>query len=82
MQNKLKIIECDLLKARMLLEQKGERRDIKNLFMESVSYAIENGIAHPFWFEKNTVNQIVSEMKTELNKEEKKTLLNNGSFLK
>lgn len=69
MQNKLKIIECDLLKARMLLEQNGERRDIKNLFMEAVSYAMENGIAHPFWFEKNTVNRIVYEMKPELLKE-------------
>jgi LuxR family maltose regulon positive regulatory protein len=69
MQNKLKIIECDLLKARMLLDNEGERRDIQNLFVEAVSYAMEDGIAHPFWFEKNTVSQIVSEMKTELNKE-------------
>jgi LuxR family maltose regulon positive regulatory protein len=37
--------------------------------VEAVSYATEDRIAHPFWFEKNTVTQIVSEMKTELSRE-------------
>jgi LuxR family maltose regulon positive regulatory protein len=52
-----------------LQENQGSRRDIQNLFVEAVSYATENRIAHPFWFERNTVDKIVSEMKTELSKE-------------
>ncbi|MFA9377295.1 MAG: LuxR C-terminal-related transcriptional regulator [Lachnotalea sp.] len=68
-QNKLKIVEGDLLKSRILIENQGDKRDIQNLFIESVSYAIEDGIAHPFWFEKKTTNRIVNELRMELEKE-------------
>jgi len=68
-QNKLKIIEGDLLKSRILLETQGNKRDIQNLFIESVSYAVEDAIAHPFWFEKKTSDIILNEFKPELEKE-------------
>jgi LuxR family maltose regulon positive regulatory protein len=74
MQNKLKIVEGDLLKLRMLLTNQGDKRIIKNLFVEAVSYATEDKIANPFWFEKNSVNQVLlimnAELKKELSKEE------------
>ncbi|SEW14636.1 LuxR C-terminal-related transcriptional regulator [[Clostridium] fimetarium] len=68
-QNKLKIVEGDLLKARMLLENQGNIRDIQNLFLEAVSYAIDDRIANPFWFERKTANKIMLDLKTELKKE-------------
>lgn len=67
-QNKLKIIEGDLLKTHMLIDSEGDKRDIQNLFLEAVSYATENRIALPFWFEKKTVNKVLSVMKAELQK--------------
>jgi len=68
-QNKLKIIEGDLLKTRMLLENHGNTRDIQNLFIEAVSYAIVDKIANPFWFERNTANKVIADLKVELKKE-------------
>ncbi len=69
MQNKLKIVEGDLLKTRMLLENQGDKRDIQNLFIEAVTYATEDKIAHPFWFEKETSYKILSDLKLVLKKE-------------
>ena len=68
-QNKLKIVEGDLLKAHMLLENQGNIRDIQNLFLEAVSYAIDDKIANPFWFERKTATKIMSDLKEELKKE-------------
>ncbi|WP_115028037.1 LuxR C-terminal-related transcriptional regulator [Acetobacterium bakii] len=69
MQNKLKIVEGDLLKTRMLLESQGNTRDIQNLFIEAVSYAAEDEIANPFWFEQKTAHKVLGDLKTELKKE-------------
>lgn len=68
MQNKLKIVECDLLKAHILLDTGGNKREIQNLFLESISYAVENNIALPFWFEKKTVAKLLKEIEPELRK--------------
>ena len=68
-QNKLKIVEGDLLKTRMLIENQGNIRDIQNLFIEAVSYAAENKIAHPIWIERKTANKVLSDLKTELKRE-------------
>jgi LuxR family transcriptional regulator, maltose regulon positive regulatory protein len=65
-QNKLKIVEGDLLKAKFLLENQGNKREIQNLFIEAVSYACSNVIAIPFWFEKKTVEAIIQNMYQEL----------------
>jgi len=69
LQNKLKIVEGDLLKTRMLLENQGNIRDIQNLFIEAVAYAISDKIANPFWFERKTTSKVMSECKIELSKE-------------
>jgi LuxR family maltose regulon positive regulatory protein len=68
-QNKLKIVEGDLLKTRMLLDNNENKRDIQNLFIEAVSYATEDKIANPFWFEKETTDKLWSDLKLELKKE-------------
>ncbi|HEX3021271.1 MAG TPA: LuxR C-terminal-related transcriptional regulator [Lachnospiraceae bacterium] len=65
-QNKLKIIEGDLLKARFLSENDGKIREIRNLFIEAVTYANENLIALPFWFEKVTVSKLLTQMGAEI----------------
>jgi LuxR family maltose regulon positive regulatory protein len=65
-QNKLKIIEGDLLKARFLSENDGKIREIRNLFIEAVTYAYENLIALPFWFEKVTVSKLLTQMGAEI----------------
>ncbi len=67
-QNKLKIIEGDLLKARILVERNGNKREIQNLFLESISYAVEDGIALPFWFEKEITGKLLKEFELELKK--------------
>ncbi|MBU4439981.1 MAG: LuxR C-terminal-related transcriptional regulator [Firmicutes bacterium] len=69
MQNKLKIVEGDLLKLRLLLATNGDPRVIRNLFIEAVSYAAENCIANPFWFERNAVVTVFKEGKTAFKKE-------------
>lgn len=65
-QNKLKIIEGDLLKARILSAGEGNKRVIRNLFLESISYAAEEGIAIPFWFEKEITGKLLKEMEADL----------------
>lgn len=52
-----------------LIENQGKKRDIQNLFIEAVSYATDNKIANPFWFEKETVTQVLTDMKMEIKKE-------------
>ncbi|BCN31023.1 LuxR C-terminal-related transcriptional regulator [Anaeromicropila herbilytica] len=68
-QNKLKIVEGDLLKTRILLDNAGDQKEIKNLFIEAISYAAVNRIAHPFWFERATTERIGTIMKEELKEE-------------
>ena len=65
-QNKLKIVEGDLFKIRMLLDLEGNKNDIQNLFLEAVFYGAENGLALPFWFEKKTTEKVVADMEVEL----------------
>lgn len=67
-QNKLKIIEGDLLKARILYGLDGNRREIQNLFFESISYAVEDEIVLPFWFEKEITGKLFKEFETDLKK--------------
>lgn len=67
-QNKLKIIEGDLLKARILLESDQNKREIQNLLIEAVSYAYSNSVAISFWFEKQTVESILQKMGDEIHK--------------
>lgn len=67
-QNKMKIIEGDLLKARILNRKGGNKREILNLFLESISYAVENEIAHPFWFEKDITEKLKKEFELDLKK--------------
>lgn len=64
MQNKLKIVEGDLLKLRLLVTTNGDQRVIQNLFIEAVSYATENCIANPFWFEYQSVMAVFKEGQT------------------
>jgi LuxR family maltose regulon positive regulatory protein len=64
MQNKLKIVEGDLLKLRLLVTTNGDQRVIQNLFIEAVSYATENCIANPFWFEYQSVMVVFKEGQT------------------
>lgn len=65
-QNKLKIVEGDLLKIRFLYGQRKPTREVINLFLEAVSYASENIIAVPFWFEKAVVKEITEKYNTEI----------------
>lgn len=67
-QNKLKIVEGTLLKARIMTEQKGADREVLNLFIEAISYAYENKIAEPFWFEKVTITKLLHIYQEELEK--------------
>jgi LuxR family maltose regulon positive regulatory protein len=67
-QNKLKIIEGDLIKARILSEQNGNKREIQNLFYESISYAVYDNIAQPFWFEREITEKLLKETELELRK--------------
>jgi LuxR family maltose regulon positive regulatory protein len=67
-QNKLKIIEGDLLKARILNGKGGNKREILNLFLESISYAVGDEIAHPFWFEKDITEKLKNEFEADLKK--------------
>jgi LuxR family maltose regulon positive regulatory protein len=67
-RNKLKIIEGDLFKVHILLDKKGDKRSIQNLFVEAVAYASENTIALPFWFEKETTKRVLMDMETEIQK--------------
>lgn len=50
--NKVKIIECTLMRARWLYEEKREGQRIVNLIAEAVTYACQECIRLPFWFEK------------------------------
>ena len=59
LQNKLKIVEGVLLKVRIISEQEGSDREVVNMFIEAVSYAFDDVIALPFWFEKETVLSIL-----------------------
>ncbi len=67
-QNKLKIIEGDLLKARILYGMDGNKREIRNLFFESISYAVEDEIVLPFWFEKEITRKLFKEFEIDLKK--------------
>lgn len=67
-QNKLKIIEGILLKIHIVSEQDQFNKDLLNLFIEAVTYAYENKIAHPFWFEKEQVKLILKHYQKELSK--------------
>jgi len=67
-QNKLKIVEGDLLKTRFLLEHEGRAREVLNIFLEAVAYAYENTIAIPFWFEKETVEIIINKFHVDIEK--------------
>ncbi|AFA49920.1 LuxR C-terminal-related transcriptional regulator [Acetobacterium woodii] len=69
MQNKLKIVEGDLLKMRLLVETNSDKRVILNLLIEAITYAVENCIANPFWFERKSVVRVFNEFKIELKKE-------------
>ncbi|PWJ72807.1 LuxR C-terminal-related transcriptional regulator [Murimonas intestini] len=66
--NKLKIAEGSMLKARMLYEGGGDRRVLLNLFVEAVSYGTENGLALPFWYEKETAAAILEAFPQEIKK--------------
>lgn len=66
--NKLKIVEGSLLMARMLYESGGDRRIMLNLFVEAVSYAYENGLVLPLWFEKEAAAGILEAVREELKK--------------
>ncbi len=66
LQNKLKIVDLDLMKTRFLLPTENSEREVLNTFIEAVSYAYENGIALPFWFEKKTVETVMKNYPGEL----------------
>lgn len=65
-KNKLKTVEGTLMKARFLYEQKIDNKRVLNLIVEAVSYAYQEQIAAPFWFEKECLNEILNDMKEEL----------------
>ncbi|MDO5522039.1 MAG: LuxR C-terminal-related transcriptional regulator [bacterium] len=65
-QNVSKIVEGDLLKVRYLLEQTDRVRELLDTFVEAVSYAYGEEMRHPFWFEKETVKQVLAKFKEEL----------------
>ena len=77
-QNKLKIVEGDLLKLYILINEQGNKRDIQDIFVEAISYAVENEIALPFWFEMNTVKSTIKlageDIKKKISQEEEKFL--------
>lgn len=50
--NKMKIVECALLLAGILHEQKQDEKRVGNLLIEAITYACEEQLALPFWFEK------------------------------
>jgi LuxR family maltose regulon positive regulatory protein len=73
-QKKLKIVEGDLLKVRFMYEQNQSKRELINLLVEAVTYAYENTIAVPFWFEKKTIKILLeayaSDIQSKLSPEE------------
>ena len=63
--NKIKIVECCLLKVRILLEQNREKEKLLNLMAEAAD-ASNREIAVPFWFEKETMIKVFERYSAEL----------------
>ena len=63
--NKVKIVECCLLKVRILLEQNRDPAKLLNLMAEAAD-AGNREIAVPFWFEKETMIKVFEKYSTEL----------------
>lgn len=66
--NKLKIVECALLKARMLFEQGAEDVRVTNLLTEAVEYAYAENIRIPFRMEKEFLDTLLRDKRRELEK--------------
>lgn len=65
-RNKLKIVECSLMKARFLYETGKEKNKMYNLLKEGLAYARGEEIRVPFWFEKEFLEQLMKKRKEEL----------------
>lgn len=52
MENRTKIVEGTLMKARFLFEQDQDNKSIANLLTEALEYACPECMRLPFWFEK------------------------------
>lgn len=57
-RNKIKIVECALLLAGILYEQELDEKRILNLLIEAITYAYEEQLSLPFWFEKKRLLNI------------------------
>ena len=51
-------MECALLLAGILYEQKPDEKRILNLLIEAITYAYEEELSLPFWFEKKRLLNI------------------------
>lgn len=73
-KNKLKVVEAALLKINFIAEQKRSERELINLLIEVISYAYDNTIALPLWFQKKRIdfilNQYYHELSQKLSKDE------------
>lgn len=70
-KNKVKLVECDLMKARMLYETgewKDHGKEVCDLLLESLEYAIPEEMQEPFWFEKTALTRLMKEREKELKK--------------
>lgn len=62
-QNRLRLVEADLLKIRMMiLSGAKQKRTIDNLLCETVYYAWENRIMQPFYLEREIASPLIREM--------------------
>jgi LuxR family maltose regulon positive regulatory protein len=75
---KLKIIEAELFKIRMLTDQTGDRREVANLIKEALLYSCDDRILLPYYAEHETVRETIRhyepEISSDLTADEKKHL--------
>lgn len=61
--NKLKIVECSLMKARFIYLDGNDIHKVLNLIKEALTYAKDEDIRVPFWFEKEFLEKLLKEDK-------------------
>ena len=63
---KIKIVQASLCKIKIIYDNKGNKREVINLFREAIFYSYENKILQPYYLQDETVVKVIKEYNNEL----------------
>jgi len=66
---KLKLVQASLFKIKMIYDDLGKKREIINLFRESLVYSCNDKILQPYYFESEIVTKVIKQYERDFYKD-------------